>query len=132
MDFYSDDDSDPDFDEGLQEDLDLVRRSCIIAGADPDAAVAQASSYLAVPSATTTAAAAAAAARDGSSDEGEGEEEDEDLALVRSIRENLHLNKASPSSPRPICAWPPSDAEDDEEDDLETLRAIQRRFSHYH
>ncbi|XP_037442572.1 uncharacterized protein LOC119311052 isoform X1 [Triticum dicoccoides] len=132
MDFYSDDDSDPDFDEGLQEDLDLVRRSCIIAGADPDAAVAQASSYLAVPSATTTAAAAAAAARDGSSDEGEGEEEDEDLALVRSIRENLHLNKGSPSSPRPICAWPPSDAEDDEEDDLETLRAIQRRFSHYH
>uniref|UniRef100_M8B0J4 Myb-like protein L n=1 Tax=Aegilops tauschii TaxID=37682 RepID=M8B0J4_AEGTA len=132
MDFYSDDDSDPDFDEGLQEDLDLVRRSCIIAGADPDAAVAQASSYLTVPAATTTAAAAAAKATDGSSDEGEGEDEDEDLALVRSIRENLHLNKASPSSPRPICAWPPSDAEDDEEDDLETLRAIQRRFSHYH
>lgn len=129
MDCYSDDDdSDPEFDEGLQEDLDLVRRSCIIAGADPDAAVAQASSYLAVPA--TTTATAAAAATDGSSDE--GEEEDEDLALVRSIRENLHLNKASPSSPRPICAWPPSDAEDDEEDDLETLRAIQRRFSHYH
>ncbi|EMS49899.1 Myb-like protein L [Triticum urartu] len=60
------------------------------------------------------------------------EEEDEDLALVRSIRENLHLNKASPSSPRPICIWPPSDTEDDEEDGLETLRAIQRRFSHYH
>nr|BAJ99757.1 predicted protein [Hordeum vulgare subsp. vulgare] len=130
MDFYSDDDDwDAEFDEGLQEDLDLVRRSCITAGADPDAAVAQASSYLAAPARTTTAAAAAAT--DGVSDEGEGEE-DEDLALVRSIRENLHLNKASPSSPRPICAWPPSDAEDDEEDDLETLRAVQRRFSHYH
>ncbi|KAE8792309.1 Myb-like protein L [Hordeum vulgare] len=129
MDFYSDDDDwDAEFDEGLQEDLDLVRRSCITAGADPDAAVAQASSYLAAPARTTTAAAAAT---DGVSDEGEGEE-DEDLALVRSIRENLHLNKASPSSPRPICAWPPSDAEDDEEDDLETLRAVQRRFSHYH
>uniref|UniRef100_A0A453GRT9 Myb-like domain-containing protein n=2 Tax=Aegilops tauschii subsp. strangulata TaxID=200361 RepID=A0A453GRT9_AEGTS len=72
------------------------------------------------PSAWTTAVAAT----DGLSDE----EEEEDLALVRSIRENLHLNKASPSSPRPICIWPPSFMEDD----LETLRAIQRRFSHYH
>ncbi|KAM0848880.1 hypothetical protein ACQ4PT_054083 [Festuca glaucescens] len=129
MDFYSDDDSDFEFDEGLKEDLDLLSRSCITAGTDPDAAVAQVSSYLAVPAATTAGAPA-----DGLSDE---EEEDEDLALVRSIRENLHLNKASPSSPlpsspRPICVWPPSDTEDDDEDDLETLRAIQRRFSHYH
>uniref|UniRef100_A0ACD5UMZ4 Uncharacterized protein n=1 Tax=Avena sativa TaxID=4498 RepID=A0ACD5UMZ4_AVESA len=127
MDFYSDDDSDFDFDEGLQEDLDLVRRSCITAGTDPDAAVAQVSSYLATP-----AAATAAAPEDGLSDE----DEDDDLALVRSIRENLHLNKSSPSSPlpsspRPISVWPPSDTEDDDEDDLETLRAIQRRFSHY-
>ncbi|KAM3354951.1 hypothetical protein ACQJBY_025605 [Aegilops geniculata] len=123
MDLNSDNDSDSEFDEGLQEDLDLVRRSCIIAGADPDAAVAQASSYLVAPAMTT-----AVAATDGLSDK----EEDEDLALVRSIREKLHLNKASPSSPRPICIWPPSDMEDDEEDDLETLRAIQHRFSHYH
>uniref|UniRef100_A0ACD5UZL8 Uncharacterized protein n=1 Tax=Avena sativa TaxID=4498 RepID=A0ACD5UZL8_AVESA len=127
MDFYSDDDSDFDFDEGLREDLDLVRRSCITAGTDPDAAVAQVSSYLATPAATT-----AAAPEDGLSDE----DEDDDLALVRSIRENLHLNKSSPSSsppssPHPISVWPPSDTEDDDEDDLETLRAIQRRFSHY-
>ncbi|XP_052163796.1 uncharacterized protein LOC127780863 isoform X1 [Oryza glaberrima] len=123
MDFYSDD-SDPDIDEDLQRDLDALRQSCILSGNDPDAAVAQVSACLAAP------AAAAGAEVNGSSDD---EEEDEDLALVRSIRENLLLNKASPSSPlpRPICAWPPSDSEDDE-DDLETLRAIQRRFSHYH
>ncbi|KAM0846709.1 hypothetical protein ACQ4PT_055475 [Festuca glaucescens] len=130
MDFYSDDDSDFEFDEGLKEDLDLLSRSCITAGTDPDAAVARVTSYLAVPAATTAGAPA-----DGFSDD--DEEEDEDLALVRSIRENLHLNKASPSSPlpsspRPICVWPPSDTEDDDEDDEETLRAIQRRFSHYH
>ncbi|XP_047068654.1 uncharacterized protein LOC124676658 isoform X1 [Lolium rigidum] len=132
MDFYSDDDDDSDFefDEALKEDLDLLSRSCIAAGADPDAAVARASSYLAVP-------ATGAPAGGFSDDDDEEEEEDEDLALVRSIRENLHLNKASPSSPlpsspRPICVWPPSDTEDDDEDDEETLRAIQRRFSHYH
>ncbi|CAM0905289.1 unnamed protein product [Alopecurus aequalis] len=126
MDFYSDDDSDLEFDEGLKEDLDLVRRSCSFAGTDPDAAVAQVSSYLSAPVATTAAAPA-----DGLSDD---EEEDEDLTLVRSIRENLRLNKSSPlpSSPRPICVWPPSDTDEDDEDDLETLRAIQRRFSHYH
>ncbi|XP_062189465.1 uncharacterized protein LOC133892604 isoform X2 [Phragmites australis] len=130
MDFYSDD-SDPDLDDDLREDLDALRRSCILSGADPDAAVAHVSSHLAAPS---------AADNDGSSDDDEGE--DEDLALVRSIRANLHLNKASPASPlpeadagassaRPIYTWPPSDTDEDEEDDLETLRAIQRRFSHY-
>jgi len=144
MDWYSDD-SDPDIDDDLREDLDALRRSCILSGADPDAAVAQVSTGLAGPSTPALAAGApgAAAANDhhaSSSDDEEEEEEDEDLALVRSIRANLHhLNKASPaaprgdddpSSPRPICTWPPSDT-DEEEDDLETLRAIQRRFSHY-
>ncbi|CAL5078244.1 unnamed protein product [Urochloa decumbens] len=143
MDFYSDD-SDPEIDEDLQEDLDALRRSCILSGADPDAAVAQVSSGLAGPSTPALATAAAGGSNGFSSDE--EEEEDEDLALVRAIRENLHrLNKVSPSSPppdasggggeggdspRPICTWPPSDTDEDE-DDLETLRAIQRRFSHY-
>ncbi|XP_040382205.1 uncharacterized protein LOC102706862 isoform X2 [Oryza brachyantha] len=124
MDFYSDD-SDPEIDEDLQKDLDALRQSCILSGNDPDAAIAQVSSCLATP------AAAANGLSDDDDDEEEGE--DDDLALVRSIRENLLLNKASPSSPLPrsICVWPPSDSED-EEDDLETLRAIQRRFSHYH
>uniref|UniRef100_A0A0E0LGZ2 Uncharacterized protein n=1 Tax=Oryza punctata TaxID=4537 RepID=A0A0E0LGZ2_ORYPU len=128
MDFYSDD-SDPDIDEDLQRDLDALRQSCILSGNDPDAAVAQVSACLAA----AAPAAAVGAAANGLSDDDDEEEEDEDLALVRSIRENLLLNKASPSSPlpRPICVWPPSDSEDDE-DDLETLRAIQRRFSHYH
>ncbi|KAF8732313.1 hypothetical protein HU200_016297 [Digitaria exilis] len=147
MDFYSDD-SDPDLDEDLREDLDALRRSCILSGADPDAAVAQLSSSsasLAGPSTPALAAATTPAAADtdgfSSDDDDDEEEEDEDLALVRSIRENLHRlnnNKASPppdapsssSSPRPICTWPPSDTDEDE-DDLETLRAIQRRFSHY-
>jgi len=144
MDFYSDD-SDPDIDEDLREDLDALRRSCILSGADPDAAVAQVSSACLAGPATPALAAATAAGGDGLS----SDDDDEDLALVRSIRENLHrLNKASPASPppqgdapggdgdpsfspRPICTWPPSDTDEDE-DDLETLRAIQRRFSHYH
>ncbi|KAL6647082.1 hypothetical protein ACP70R_014519 [Stipagrostis hirtigluma subsp. patula] len=142
MDFYSDGDSDPDLDADLQEDLDALRRSCILSGADPDAAVAQVSSCLAAPAPASAAPATKAAGADDSSED--EEEEDDDLALVRSIRENLHLNKASPASPlpdprgggssppRPICVWPPSDTDDDDEDDLETLRAIQRRFSHYH
>ena len=150
MDFYSDD-SDPDIDEDLREDLDALRRSCILSGADPDAAVAQVSSACLAGPATPALAAAtapAAAGTDGLSSD-DDDEEDEDLALVRSIRENLHrLSKASPASPpppgdapegdgdpsfspRPICTWPPSDTDEDE-DDLETLRAIQCRFSHYH
>ncbi|TVU41062.1 hypothetical protein EJB05_14553, partial [Eragrostis curvula] len=141
MDYYSDD-SDPDLDADLQEDLDALRRSCILSGADPDAAVAQlsaasCSSYLGPSTPAASVSAAAPAAHDDSSDD---DEEDEDLALVRSIRESLRLNKASPddagcrassSEPRPICVWPPSDTDDDDEEDLETLRAIQRRFSHY-
>lgn len=133
MDFYSDD-SDPDLDADLQEDLDALRRSCILSGADPDAAVAAASSsYLTGPSTPAASASVASAAHDSSDDE-----EDEDLALVRSIRESLRLTRASPpppdagdgaTEPRPICVWPPSDTDD--EDDLETLRAIQRRFAHY-
>ncbi|CAO1948809.1 unnamed protein product [Urochloa humidicola] len=141
MDFYSDD-SDPDIDDDLREDLDALRRSCILSGADPDAAVAQVSSGLAGPSTPALPAAAGGSNGGFSSDD---DEEDEDLALVRAIRENLHRlnNKASPpqdaasgdgggggDSPRPICTWPPSDTDEDE-DDLETLRAIQRRFSHY-
>lgn len=145
MDFYSDD-SDPDLDDDLREDLDALRRSCILSGADPDAVVAQvsaaaASSCLAGPATPALAAAPAAAGSNGSfsDDDDDEDEEDEDLALVRSIRANLHrLNKpgsplpdGGPSSPRPICTWPPSDTDDDEDGDLETLRAIQRRFSHY-
>ncbi|CAO2150088.1 unnamed protein product [Urochloa humidicola] len=135
MDFYSDD-SDPDIDDDLREDLDALRRSCILSGAD-DAAVAQVSSGLAGPSTPALPAAAGGGSNGFSSDD---EEEDED----RAIREKLHrLNKASPppplqdtasgdggDSPRPICTWPPSDTDEDE-DDLETLCAIQRRFSHY-
>ncbi|GJN10312.1 hypothetical protein PR202_ga28396 [Eleusine coracana subsp. coracana] len=141
MDFYSDD-SDPDLDADLQEDLDALRRSCILSGADPDAAVAQlssgagASAYLTGPSTPAVSASAAAPAAHDFSDD---DEEDEDLALVRSIRESLRLTRASPppdagdggAQPRPICVWPPSDTDDDDENDLETLRAIQRRFSHY-
>ncbi|CAN6209283.1 unnamed protein product [Urochloa humidicola] len=142
MDFYSDD-SDPDIDEDLREDLDALRRSCILSGADPDAAVAQVSSGLAGPSTPALAAAAGGGGGSNGFSSDDDDEEDEDLALVRAIRENLHrLNKSSPppplqdasggggDSPRPICTWPPSDTDEDE-DDLETLRAIQRRFSHY-
>ncbi|WVZ61838.1 hypothetical protein U9M48_011650 [Paspalum notatum var. saurae] len=144
MDFYSDD-SDPDIDEDLREDLDALRRSCLLSGADPDAAVAQvsaaaASSGLAGPSTPALAAAPDLHVAAASSDDDE-EDDDEDLALVRAIRANLHhLSRASPASPppgdddpsapRPVCVWPPSDTDEDE-DDLETLRAIQRRFSHY-
>ena len=137
MDWYSDD-SDPDIDDDLREDLDALRRSCILSGADPDAAVAQVSSGLAGPSTPALAAAPGTAANHHHASS--SDDDDEDLALVRSIRANLHhLNKASPAAPRgdndpsspcPICTWPPSDT-DEEEDDLETLRAIQRRFSHY-
>uniref|UniRef100_K3ZQN9 Uncharacterized protein n=1 Tax=Setaria italica TaxID=4555 RepID=K3ZQN9_SETIT len=102
MDFYSDD-SDPDIDEDLREDLDALRRSCILSGADPDAAVAQVSSGLAGPSTPALAAATttAAAGSNGFSSDDDDEEEDEDLALVRAIRENLHRlnNKASPPLP---------------------------------
>lgn len=142
MDFYSDD-SDPDLDADLQEDLDALRRSCILSGADPDATVAQFSaaatsaSFLTGPA---TPAASASAAAPPAHDSSDDDEEDEDLVLVRSIRESLRLTRPSPppdagndgtSQPRPICVWPPSDTDDDDEDDLETLRAIQRRFSHY-
>ncbi|KAL6880255.1 hypothetical protein ACP4OV_011820 [Aristida adscensionis] len=140
MDFYSDDESDPDLDAGLQEDLEALRRSCILSGADPDATLAHlssSSSYLAPGAPAPGAASAAVKAAPDDDDGDDDSSDDEDLALVRSIRENLRLNKASPASPlpeRPICAWPPYDTDDDDgaEDDLETLRAIQRRFSHYH
>ncbi|KAJ1287694.1 hypothetical protein BS78_02G030500 [Paspalum vaginatum] len=131
MDFYSDD-SDPDIDDDLREDLDALRRSCLLSGADPDAAVAQVSAASGLAGPSTPALAAAPDLHVAAS----SDDDDEDLALVRAIRHHLTTRASpppdhdDPSAPRPICTWPPSDTDEDE-DDLETLRAIQRRFSHY-
>ena len=135
MDFFSDE-SDPEIDEDLREDLDALHCSCILSATDPDTTVAQVSSACLARHSTPALVAATTPAAVGSNGRSsdDDKEEGEDLAFVRSSRENLHrVNKASPasppqpggdpSSPRPICTWPPSDTDEDE-DDLKTLLAI--------
>lgn len=60
------------------------------------------------------------------------DEDDDDLDLVRSIKEQYGCGDdiTQPLSLKPLSTLPPV-LSDDDEDDFETLRAIQRRFSQY-
>ncbi|OAY71802.1 Myb-like protein L [Ananas comosus] len=104
--------SDSDRDDALDEDMEALRRACMLTGADPPDALG------------------------GSDSDSGGESSDsDDLGLLRRLQERFSVPSAaagaSESLPfvKPLSILPQSDS--DEEDDFETLRAIQRRFSHY-
>ncbi|GMQ11457.1 hypothetical protein CsSME_00054095 [Camellia sinensis var. sinensis] len=100
-----------DSDEGFNEDMEALRRACILTGTDPQA--------------LDTSVATGGVAASSDSDE-------EDFELVRGIQQRLTAcnHAEAPLFLKPLCTLPPA-ASDDDEDDFETLRAIQRRFEGY-
>ncbi|KAH7854444.1 hypothetical protein Vadar_013882 [Vaccinium darrowii] len=107
-------------DEGLDEDMEALRRACIITGTDLNSL--QPSS-----SAPTTADKSGFAAASDSD-----EEEEDDLELVCGIQRRFSAcNHAEvPLFLKPLSTLPPAVSDqDDDEDDFDTLRAIQKRFA---
>lgn len=105
-----------DGDEGFDEDMEALRRACMLTGTNPDDLVDPTSSH-----AVSTAP------------ESEGSDsDDEDNEVLRKIRDRFSIPSESFQSLKlkPLCSLPPVPS-DGEEDDLETLRAIQKRFAAY-
>lgn len=109
-------------DDAFDEDMEALRRACMIIRTDADDL--EKTDYHHLPD----AAAPSATAADEWSSDGEG-----DLELVRSIQNRLALSNdlCQPLSLEALCTLPPVVSDDDEEDDFETLHVIQKRFSAY-
>ncbi|XP_058091569.1 uncharacterized protein LOC131237684 isoform X2 [Magnolia sinica] len=105
-------DGDTGFDDDFDEDMEALRRACILTGTNPDT--------IQPPAPASTAAAGP--------DPDSGSDMD-DLELVRSIQQRFYLPSLAINSLKPRGVRTPSDSDDEE--DFETLRAIQRRFMQY-
>lgn len=104
-------------DDVLDEDMEALRRACMITGTNPDDA-------------------AAAAGGGSNSDEDENADDDndgEDLVLLQNIRNRFSIPSVAsePLSMKPLCTLPPSMSDEEGDDDFETLRAVQKRFAAY-
>ncbi|KAF8025198.1 hypothetical protein BT93_F2135 [Corymbia citriodora subsp. variegata] len=100
-------------DASFDEDMEALRRACILTGAD--------------------ASAAQAGGLDLAAPDSDGDDEDDDdLGLVRRLQERFAADLANPLTLEPLASLHPAAATSDEdEDDFETLRAIQKRFCAY-
>ncbi|XP_072976256.1 uncharacterized protein [Typha angustifolia] len=102
---------DSDRDEALDEDMEALRRACLLTGNDPASAFDDS---------------------DSGSDSGGSSSGIDDVGLLRRLQERFPSSSSAVELPpfiKPLCARHPQDS--DEEDDFEILRAIQRRFSSY-
>ncbi|XP_030455408.2 LOW QUALITY PROTEIN: uncharacterized protein LOC115676605 [Syzygium oleosum] len=93
----------------FDEDMEALRRACVLAGAD--------------------AGGLGSAAPDSDGDD----DDDDDLGLVRRLQERFSADLANPLTLKPLASLHPAAAatSDEDEDDFETLRAIQKRFCAY-
>ncbi|WKA08035.1 hypothetical protein VitviT2T_025797 [Vitis vinifera] len=109
--------SDDDNDSALDEDLEALRRACILTGSNLN------------DRATSSGVAATSGAASDADSEGI-----DDLELVRNIQKRFSIpseDVPAPLSLKPLSFLPPA-VSDEDEDDFEILRAIQKRFSAYH
>ncbi|TMW99976.1 hypothetical protein EJD97_001594 [Solanum chilense] len=127
MAFDSDDDfSDNDYDDGFQEDMEALKKACLFAGKDADDLQ------------PSSSAGDVAAGDDDDDDDvtpsvSDANEYDDDIACLRNLQERFSLSTelCEPINLKPLCSIFPPGSEGDEENDLETLRAIERRFVAY-
>ncbi|XP_017973755.1 PREDICTED: myb-like protein L [Theobroma cacao] len=112
-----------DNDDGFDEDMEALKQACLRTGADLNDLQITASDNDR-PSTSDAAVSSAALAYTDSED---------DMEIFRSIRSRfaLSVDVCEPLSIQPPCTLPPISSDDDAEDDFETLRVIQRRFSAY-
>ncbi|KAI3443304.1 uncharacterized protein J3R85_000235 [Psidium guajava] len=98
----------------FDEDMEALRRACVLTGADADAAV--------VPPGGLDSAAP----------DSDSDDDEDDLKLVRRLQERFSADLANPLTLKPLASiHPPAATSDEDEDDFETLRAIQKRFCAY-
>ncbi|OVA00635.1 SANT/Myb domain [Macleaya cordata] len=104
-------------DEAFDEDMEALRRACMLTGTNPDEIKDATGTNITSP--TTSGSV------------GRSDDED-DLELVRNIQQRFSIpsDANQPLILKPLSSLPPV-VSDDEEDDFETLRAIERRFSKY-
>lgn len=102
-------------DDALDEDMESLRRACMLTGRNPN--------DLNNPSTSAANGDYSAGAADADSDS------DDDLELVRNIQNRFSISSTlcETLSLEPLSSLPP--AASDEDDDFETLLAIQQRFS---
>ncbi|XP_071901779.1 uncharacterized protein [Coffea arabica] len=113
-----------DADDGFDEDMEALRRACLLTGTNVDDLENPCS-----PSPAVTATTSGAAATTGS--DSDADDAEDDLELVRNIQKRFAIVTDSALEPltlEPLYSIQPSANEDD---DFETLRAIQRRFFAY-
>ncbi|XP_038726022.1 uncharacterized protein LOC120017044 isoform X2 [Tripterygium wilfordii] len=116
----------------LDEDLEALRQACILTGTTPGNVRDFQGSKSTSPS--TYAAVEAIKPIGGGSLVASDSDSDEDFQLVRNIQDRFSLTADScePLSLKPLSAIHPFlDREELEDDDFETLRAVQRRFEAY-
>nr|XP_010932454.1 uncharacterized protein LOC105053113 isoform X1 [Elaeis guineensis]XP_029122846.1 uncharacterized protein LOC105053113 isoform X1 [Elaeis guineensis]XP_029122847.1 uncharacterized protein LOC105053113 isoform X1 [Elaeis guineensis] len=97
-----------DRDEALDEDMEALRRACMLTGAKP------------------------VVVDDSDSDSGGESSSTDDIDLLHRLQERFYVPSSDADSLpfiKPLSSRPPPDS--DEEDDFETLRAIQKRFTQY-
>ncbi|VFQ95987.1 unnamed protein product [Cuscuta campestris] len=117
----SEGEEDSDADVGFEADMEALRRACLWTGTSP---------YQAGGDSSARPAAAASVPSSPEADEGV-----DDIELVRDLEKRFELSAEVqvPLDVEALCSVFPtaSDGRDDCEDDLEALRAIQRRFASY-
>jgi myb proto-oncogene protein len=100
--------TDSDNDDAFEEDMDALRRACILTGANPNDIQ---------PSTTAT-----------NSDSYDSE--DDDLELAGRIK-RLYSVSADYDEPQPLDFINPGGSDGEYEDDIETLRKVERMFARY-
>ncbi|XP_016461325.1 uncharacterized protein LOC107784678 isoform X2 [Nicotiana tabacum] len=125
-----DDDEDfsgSDSDDGFKEDMEALKKACLLAGKETD--------DLQPSCSTGDIGGGHVTGSDDVTPSGtDADDVDDDIELVRSIQERFALSTElrEPLTLKPLCSLPPPGSEgDDGDDDFETLRAIQRRFAAY-
>lgn len=116
-------------DDGFKEDMDALVRACRIAGTNPDdlrnpSTVVPGNEYAGdvspnVQDPLLGAGGAIVPMTD-------SDDEQIDFQYLKRVQDLYQ-----PSSFKPLSSFPPPTLSDDEEDDVETLRAILKRFSAY-
>lgn len=115
-------------DNGFDEDLEALRRACMITGTDPkDLSITDEPS-----SSIASEVPASGSGRGGGDLTGIVSDSEDDLEFVRKIQNRLAFSDdlGEPLSLEALCTLPPA-VSDDDEDDFETLRVIQQRFAAY-
>lgn len=111
-----------DDDDGFNEDMEALRRACMLTGKDPDDINACKDEE--DPNSNQN--------DDVEAPNSDSDGLDEDLELLRKIENQFsNTSRCEPLSLKPLSTLLPTSVSDEEEDDYQTLLAIRKRFAAY-